>query len=278
MGNRVVALFGGTGFIGKHYQKKGYQVEIVPRNQRESPYPDILYMISTVDNYNMFEAPMLDVNTNISVLIETLEANRKKYGRGFTFNFVSSFFVYGNNELPFREDMLCNPMGFYSITKFAAERIVETYSKTYGNSYRILRLANVYGEGDNFSNKKNAFQYLLDKLQNNEEVPIYGDGHFYRDMIYVGDVVEALHYCTYAVPLNDIYNIGTGMGMTWYEILLTAKSILNSTSEFKFVDVPAFHNVVGIKNAYLDVSKLRNLGWEYKTSISEGIMKLCENQ
>ena len=96
----MYSLFGGTGFIGSHLHRLGRTI-LVPREQREAPTSDIIYLISTTDNYNIFDKPYLDIDVNLRILTETLEANRNRWGSNFTFGFASSFFVYGNNELPF---------------------------------------------------------------------------------------------------------------------------------------------------------------------------------
>lgn len=266
----MISLYGSTGFIGSHLMKTGKFIG-VPREQREAPTSDIIYLISTTDNYNMFDKPYLDIDVNLRILTETLEANRRKYGNKFSFGFASSFFVYGNNELPFIETQLCNPMGFYSISKFAAERYVQTYCRTYNIPYQIYRFANVYGPDDKFSKKKNAFQYLIDKLKNDETVTIYGDGNFVRDMIHVKDVCDAVVYCMENAPDGEIINIGTGQAHRWLSLMKMAKQIIGSKSEFEYIPVPEFHKIVGITNAYLDVSKINSYGWEAKIGIDEGI-------
>ena len=138
------------------------------------PHPkskDVLYFISTVDNYNIFSDPFLDVETNLNVLIKTLEACRE-YSNETTFNFISSWFVYGKTDsLPASEDSYCNPKGFYSITKRAAEQLIISYCETYNIKYRILRLCNVCGETDlKVSKKKNALQHLINEVINDRDV------------------------------------------------------------------------------------------------------------
>ena len=108
----------------------------------------------SVDNYNVFKDITLDVETNLKVLCEVLENCKKE---GIVFNFVSSWFVYGDVPLPAREEYYCKPTGFYSITKKAAEDLIISFCKTFGTEYRILRLCNVLGRGDGkVSAKKNA--------------------------------------------------------------------------------------------------------------------------
>ena len=135
------SVYGATGFIGSRYCQM-FPNEIFPqqRHQRVPLLNEIIYFISTVDNYNVFNDITLDVDTNLRVLCEVLEHCKE---RDITFNFISSWFVYGETNLPAKEDYYCNPTGFYSITKKAAEDLLISFCKTFGTKYRILRLCNV---------------------------------------------------------------------------------------------------------------------------------------
>ena len=157
-----VSVFGSTGFIGSNYVKAN--LHLVDQVSRENPDPkfdQVLYAIGTTDNYNIFENPKLDIETNLIKLIDDLELLRRKFTT-FTINYLSSWFVYGDSTpLPFAKENSCNPKGFYSISKFAAEKFLISYCETYKINFRILRLSNIYGLGDKgISARKNALQYL----------------------------------------------------------------------------------------------------------------------
>ena len=159
-----LSVYGGTGFVGGNFSRM-YPDEtiVIPREQREPESDEILYLISTVDNYNVHTNITLDVETNLKILCETLDKCRDL---DVTFNFISSWFVYGDIPLPAREDSHCKPTGFYSITKRAAEDLVMSFCRTYDKKYRILRLANVMGAGDGkTSAKKNALAFMVDKMK-----------------------------------------------------------------------------------------------------------------
>ena len=67
-------VFGATGFIGtRFYNLFPEQTIPIARESREPQSKNVLYMISTVDNYNVYSDPQLYVNTNLTVVIETLE-------------------------------------------------------------------------------------------------------------------------------------------------------------------------------------------------------------
>lgn len=204
----MVNLFG-NGFIGSNFSKR-YVCTINDRNDLVPKTNEILYLISTTDNYNLKTNPYIDIETNLITLIRVLE--NCKYLNNVTFNFASSWFVYGNAGDNVTEEEVCNPEGFYSITKHTAERLLETYCKEFGINYRILRFANVIGPGDkSVSPKKNVLSFLTRRLLNNEPITIQHNGDFYRDYIHVNDVCDAVNTIIRKGKLNEIYNIGNAL-------------------------------------------------------------------
>jgi nucleoside-diphosphate-sugar epimerase len=185
-----ISIYGSTGFIGSEYHRL-YGGHRIPRDKYLPKTDNLLYFISTVDNYNIFNNYTKDIDTNLTVLMEVLNMSRQMYPN-FTFNFISSWFVYGKtDDLPASEESICNPTGFYSITKRAAEQMLICYCKTFGVNYRILRLGNVYGTGDGkVSKKKNALQFLINQIKNNDPINLYNKGQNIRDFSHVTDICE----------------------------------------------------------------------------------------
>lgn len=267
-----ISLYGGTGFIGSKFAQIYPDSIVIPREERVPNTPDILYLISTVDNYNVFSNPFLDINTNLTVLIETLQACRARFGESFVFNFVSSWFVYGKTFLPASEFSRCNPMGFYSITKHAAEKLLESYCKTFGIKYRILRLCNVYGSGDKKASKKrNALQFLAGEVIAGRDINLYDEGKNIRDFLYVDDVCRAIRLVINKGATNEIYNIGSGQGYKFIDMMNYVKDKTKSPSNFVFVDPPDFHKVVQVKDMYLDTTRLKRLGFQPLVDIWHGL-------
>ena len=170
----MISIFGGTGFIGsKFYNKHKENSVLIPRDEVQAKSNRVLYLISTVDNYNVLENPFIDIETNLIHLMKVLE-NCK--GKDIEFTFISSWFVYGDTHLPARESSPCKPKGFYSITKLAAEQLIESYCKTFNINYKIVRLGNVIGKGDGkVSKKKNALQFLIEELKADRDINLYNN-------------------------------------------------------------------------------------------------------
>jgi nucleoside-diphosphate-sugar epimerase len=278
--NNTLSIFGSTGFIGNTFcEMYPENIVKVPRNvyypEKDS---DILYLISTIDNYNVHIDLHVDINTNLTILMNVLD-NIKKLSNEIKpiINFVSSWFVYGqNHEIPFREDFSnCNPTGFYSITKRCAEQLLICWCQTFEYQYRIFRLANVLGEGDKkISKKKNALQHLIKEIVYNRDVELYYGGEVLRDYIYVSDVCKAMKICIENAPTNQIYNIGSGIPSRFLDIIHEAIKVSNSTSKIIHINPTNFHNIVQVRHSYLDITKLNNLGFKLEYPIKEIVRKL----
>ena len=268
-----IDLFGGTGFIGGNFAKLYPKITYVhPREDDLAIHKEVLYMISTTHNYNVFDDIYKDVNTNI---IKTLRVLKNCKGKDFVFNFVSTWFVYGETESPAKETSPCNPRGFYSITKKCAEDLVISYCKTFGIPYRIFRVCNAYGPADKgVSKQKNALQYLINEIKANKDVSLYYDGDFTRDYMHVDDVCKAIYLCLSSSEHNQVINIGSGIPQNFREIINFAISTSNSSSKINSIEAADFHKLVQVKDICMDVSKLKNLGFEQSISIQEGIKQL----
>ena len=277
-----IDLFGGTGFIGSHFKGMyGDNIYVHPRNNIKPETNNVLYMISTTDNYNIFTDLFVDFNTNIFYLLEVLEfyKNDEVLRKNSVFNFVSSWFVYGKtDDLPAKETSVCNPKGFYSISKKCAEDLLISFCETYGLKYRIFRLCNVYGVGDKgVSKKKNALQYLVQEIKSNRDISLYYGGNFIRDYMNVKDICRAIKLCMDTSDVNQVINIGSGIPQNFREIMDFAIKECKSSSKVISVDASDFHKKVQVKDMYLDITKLKNLGFVQEINIFDGVREILNS-
>ena len=271
------SVYGSSGYVGsnfcKNLLKKNKQYTEIEKGIYKSASEEIVYFISTNSNYNIFSDPHLDINTNLNYLISVLDSNKDTCK---TFNFISSWFVYGDTDLPATTDSYCKPTGFYSITKKCAEDLLISYCKTFNIDYRIIRLSNVYGKIDKkASKKKNALHFLINKLVQNIDIDLYDNGNVIRDYMHIEDVTEAISLIIEKGEKNKIYNVGSGSPSKIFDIINNAKSFLKSSSNIRPVEIPDFHKIVQVKDMYLDISELKKLGFNQKIDIKSGIEKLC---
>lgn len=227
---------------------------------------DVLYGVSTVSNYNVFTDPHLDIETNLAHLMDVLPRVEG------TFSFLSSWFAFGrgagyDRALPAREEDRCEPTGMYSITKRAAEQIIQSYCATVGvnglkgpSAYRIIRLCNVIGNDPRAGKQKNALEYLIGRLARGEDVDLY-TGDQYRAVMHIDDVCRAIKLCLDKAPLNAIINVGPVRSERMCDLIEHARSRLNSTSQINLVAPPRFHQVTQTDSFHMDTTRLRALGF-----------------
>lgn len=259
----MINLFG-NGFIGQHFSNLypciiNRRNDLVPQLDQVS---DIFYTISTIDNYNVRTNPYLDIETNLTTLMRVLENFRHNpKSKNVVFNFASSWFVYGDTDLPAIESSHCNPKGFYSITKRAAEQLLISYCETFGLTYRILRFANVLGQDDTKTSlQKNALTFMISEMKHNRPINLYDNGEVIRDFIHVDDLCRAIKLVLDRGNVNEIYNIGNGIpnkiaDAINHAVKLGSKSVINN------IETPKFHQIVQVKHMYMDTTKLKKLGY-----------------
>jgi nucleoside-diphosphate-sugar epimerase len=257
-----IQIFGGSGFVGSEFVKQNPGCIVNARDDYRIKSDNILYMISTVTNYNVKTDPYIDIDTNLSTLMGVLEQCKEL---DLTFNFVSSWFVYGETEMPATEQSNCYPNGFYSITKRCAEQLLISYCETFGIKYRILRLANVAGSGDKkASPQKNALQHMINELKAGRDVNVYDGGNLYRDYIHVSDAARAIKTIMDKGEVNTIYNVGNGKPLLFKDMIEYAKELIGGNGKLNPIEIPQFHKTVQVRSMWMLSDKLKSLGYEPK--------------
>lgn len=269
-----LSVFGGTGFIGGTFSSLYPDIiDLVPKESRTCDNKDILYFISTTTNQNVFKDLHIDIDTNLSLLMDVLEHCKEK---DIIFNFVSSCFVYGNDVLDAKESDCCNPTGFYSITKRCAEQLIISFCNTFNIKYRIFRIGNVYGLDPTISPGKNVLGYMIGLLKNNKDIKLYDGGNFLKDYIFVEDVCRAIKLLIDTGEVNQIYNIATGKTRTFRDVILTAKNIIGSDSNLIEVETPSNQKYIQIKNMTLNIDKLKTFRYMPTVDFDEGLDEMCK--
>jgi len=276
-----ISVFGGFGFVlGEFCKQNKDSVIRIEKSEIVPQSPVILYGIGTIDNYNVFDSPTLDIETNLIHFMEVLDACHKKYDSKFSFTLISTWFVYGHSGAPtMSEGGYCNPTGFYSITARAREQLLISYCETFGIRYKILRLANVLGSKDTkVSKKKNALQYLLQKIVMDEPIELYDNGEFYRDYIDVRDCAVAIRLAMESPLPYTIYNISNGKSHKFKDLITFAIEYAGSKSTaWEKLDKPDFHKIVQTKDVSLTNSRLIEVGYKQKYSIEDTLRNIIDD-
>ena len=155
--------------------------------------PDIIIHLAGITSHSVsFESPLLDVDSNAKSTLFILETI-KKLNNKCKFILGSTFIVIGRpNKLPVNENSICNPTTIYGTNRLASEYYCKIYYEMYGLDTRIFRITNAYGPREQIIPKKNAVNFLIYQSFKGEKITIFNEGKFFRDLIYISDVISAI--------------------------------------------------------------------------------------
>jgi len=238
--------------------------------------PDVIFHLAgQLTSYESFERPMYDVDVNAKSTIALLESIRK-LGKPCRFVLGSTFWVVGNPEkLPVNEETPTAPLNIYAADRLASENYCKIYNKVYGLDTVIMRLTNTFGEKEQHDNKKKAaLNYLIYKAYKGEEITIYDKGEFFRDYMYVSDVVSAAITIMEKGAAGECYFVGTGV-KTWFRDI--GKWLEEMTpGRVVYIDAPDYHKRINVGDIVVDNRKIRALGWDWNIPVKDGIKKVLE--
>ena len=126
------------------------------------------------------------------------------------FIFCSSMARYGNQISPFEEDMPPSPEDPYGFAKAASEDIIKNLCNTHGVDWTILVPHNIVGPRQKYDDPyRNVMSIFLNKMIQNEQIYIYGDGSQQRCFSYIDDCLDCMEKCiTLKETSKQIINIG----------------------------------------------------------------------
>ena len=112
------------------------------------------------------------------------------------------------------------------------------------------------------------------RIKNNDPIELYNDGNFIRDYIHVTDACRAINLCIESAGLNEIINIGSGKKYKFKKLIDFVIKMTDSKSIVSSKDPSEFHKLVQVKDMYLDVAKLKRLGFKENFNIFDGLETL----
>jgi GDP-L-fucose synthase len=161
----------------------------------------------------------------------------------------------------------------YAIAKIAGIKLCETYRYQYGANFISVMPTNLYGKNDNYHPENSHVLPALirrfheAKMQGLQEVVIWGSGTPLREFLFADDLAEACLFLMNNYNEKGIINIGCGEDITIKELATLIKEITGFDGKLVFdTSKPD-----GTPRKLLDVTKINNLGWHYKTKLKEGI-------
>ena len=221
--------------------------------------------------------PRSAFKTNIEGTFNVLEACVKHKIKKLVFS--SSASVYGDAiETPMTEDHPFNNRTFYGATKISGEAMCRAFHSRYGLDYVGLRYMNVFGpRQDQKSVYTSVIPIMLNKIAEGESPVIDGDGTQAFDFIYVEDAARANVLALKSDSTDQFYNVGTGTQTSIRELSNLVLRLKNSDLEVRYQPYSADDARALVKNRIGCTEKARReLGFEHRYSLEEGIRKLIE--
>jgi len=182
--------------------------------------------------------------------------------------FTSSMAVYGNQPAPFTEDMVPTPIDPYGIAKFSIEQDLKCASEQFGLRYNIVRPHNVLGIYQNIWDKyRNVIGIFINKILNNEDIIIYGDGEQTRAFSNIKFYMEPFEKLINSFD-NQIYNIGADKYFTINEVANMVKLVASKYGYDTNITYGEFRHEV--KHAYCSHEKsINQLSFNDDTNLEE---------
>jgi len=173
------------------------------------------------------------------------------------------------------ENDAIKPASMYASSKYAQEDIVRIGCTSLGIGYAILRLQNVYGEGQSLNNPYTGILSIFStRIRRGLELPIFEDGQESRDFVHVEDVAGAMALClNISQPPNETFNVGSGIATTVIEVAEQLTLALEGNSN---IQVTGQYRIGDIRHNFADITKMKSLlGIEPKINLTEGLNRFA---
>ena len=237
--------------------------------------PDvIIHLAGQTSHSQSFEQPLNDIDSNAKSTLFILEEIRKSKLK-CRFILGSTFIVIGRpQKIPIDEKTPCWPTTVYGANRLASEHYCKIYHEVYGLDTVTFRITNSFGPREQVISTKNAVNFLIYEAFKGNIITIFKKGKFFRDLIYISDVISGIKTIMKKGKSGELYWISSGKKIWFYELAKLLEKLTNA--KVKFVKTPNYTKKVDVGNFVVNNSKLRSLGWKPKMNLDEGIKKTLE--
>jgi dTDP-glucose 4,6-dehydratase len=242
-------------------------------------FEGVLHLAAESHVDRSIEDPLSFVKTNVIGTMNLLNAARKQWKgnmEGKRFYHISTDEVYGSlgAEGLFTETTSYDPNSPYSASKASSDHFVRAYGETYGLPYVLTNCSNNYGP---YHFPEKLIPLFINNIINNKPLPVYGDGNYTRDWLFVKDHAIAIDLVFHKGKNHETYNIG-GFN-EWKNIDLVKllckvmdeklnRSEGESSKLITYVKDRPGHDL----RYAIDASKInKELGWKPSVTFEEGL-------
>ena len=234
----------------------------------------IIHLAGQTSHSQSFEQPLNDIDSNAKSTLFILEEIRKSKLK-CRFILGSTFIVIGRpQKLPVDEKTPCWPTMIYGANRLASEHFCKIYHEVYGLDTVTFRITNSFGPREQVVSTKNAVNFLIHEAFLGKTVTIFKKGKFFRDLIYISDVISGIKTIMNKGKSGELYWISSSRKIWFYELGKLLEKLTNA--KIKFVKEPNYTKKVDVGNFVVNNSKLRALGWNPKINLNQGIKETLE--
>ena len=235
---------------------------------------DLIFHLAAISSVKLStEHPKLVNHVNVDGTINVLELAR--HTNASRVIFTSSAAVYGDpGIIPIPESAHLQALSPYAASKIAAEQYITAYSNLYDIDSTILRLFNIFGPRQAYSEYSGVISIFINRLLKGDVLEIEGDGKQTRSFVYVKDLIDTLLKTSEIhEAANRIFNISGGMSISVLDIIEHLRSISNGDIKTKHVP-----SRIGDIRESLGSTKLAEdiLKFTPKVSFEEGLRETYE--
>ncbi|HEX8357261.1 MAG TPA: dTDP-glucose 4,6-dehydratase, partial [Segetibacter sp.] len=245
----------------------------------ENNITDVIHLAAESHVDRSIESPLDFVHTNIVGTVNLLNVAKEKWGSNpsdHLFYHVSTDEVYGALGATglFTEETPYHPNSPYSASKAASDHFVRAYGETYHLPFVISNCSNNYGP---YHFPEKLIPLFINNIINKKPLPVYGDGLYTRDWLYVKDHAVAIDTIFHKGTKGETYNIG---GFNEWKNIDLVKLLCNQMDE-KLGNAPGTSETLityikdrpGHDRRYaIDATKInKELGWKPSVTFEEGL-------
>ena len=197
------------------------------------------------------------------------------------FIFLGSSCIYPKfAQQPLKEEYLLTDSleptnEWYAIAKITGVKACQAIRKQYNKDYVSLMPTNLYGSFDNFNLQSSHVlpamlrKFHEAKINNHSDVTLWGSGTPMREFLFVDDMAEAVIYALENKLPEYLYNVGSGKDISIKELADKIQKIIGHQGNI----IWDASKPDGTPRKLMDVSKMKEIGWEYTTELQKGIEK-----
>lgn len=243
----------------------------------DNRYNIIIHLAAQISVDKSINDPIHDAENNIDGTLNILEISRRLDTKNFIY--ISSAAVYGRPIYsPIDENHPTNAISPYGLSKLTGERYSMLYHHLYDIPTVCLRIFNVYSPHQNPNNPySGVITKFIDRVRNDENPIIFGDGNQTRDFVYIDDVTNAiLKSIENKNAIGKIFNIGTGRPIKIKDL---AGTIIDISNKKQLVPEFTQHRTGDIVESCANIANAtKMLGYEPKYSLENGLQLCFEKQ